>query len=924
MVSCFECIISERVSNTKNMLLIVLLLTLYPNEGIGGSCWFKAHTFYCSRINQDQFLYELFRQEEYLSSNYINTIIIEDSDFQAITDFPNLSDLLPNITITDLAIRRSVVNYISESTFTVFDQLVNLDLSENYIDNVAFCAGLSVSVKTANLSHNRISSIDISQRKVVLDYLDLSYNNLTKYTESSIDRDFMGKSLDLSYNTYLTDVYVLEKSELYILGCNVQNFVNHLTVKKMFTNFLPYHCKLNVVDFFTISNTNLNVITQNVAPNIFCESGSTLIDFSNTNLTAIPKNFFDFDSDCFELNLSYNDLSNLEDHILGSTTLKKINLSFSRISNISSKFFKANNRIGEINLTANYLDKSVCDGSENLNDLYSLDMSLNSLTELTSNSFKSCVYLKYINMSRCFIDHVASDSFKSLRNVESINLSNNKILIIESDTFYNLQNLMALDLSENYLEAIRENAFSKLDSLEKILFSKSDKTKRVGLTIHTGAFQDLRKLNELQLAELGIQQMMPGAFKNLLNLNIIDLRKNYLSFLGTDVFFNIKAHALYSGYVSMPVHFDSTVNITNLFLETYQSILHERSVVSLNLKHLHILNSNIYLISSSFLLGSYKLEYLDFENTTVQIANSEVFTGLFNLLELDATIFFRDIDVLKVYTFKDLNSLKSLYLSNGKLTTIEKDAFFGLKNLENLYLNNNKIEYLDASLFRNLKLSLLDLSNNAFETIDILSFPSNLPYLKNLDLSHCQLKNLSASNKTQHENLERLILSNNMLTEISNLIIDSFPNLRILHINQNMISRIPYIEDGRNITEIRADGNHLTYLSNIDAKKNLQFLNISDNPNLGVNVQVTYLREVPFLETYLMENTGIVLRYNEIAYYFPSLKQVGLNYNNYQCNELQRIVQKMDERNISYIPDSPRYDIDNINGITCVNKISSS
>ncbi|CAH1281926.1 unnamed protein product [Diabrotica balteata] len=903
----------------SDMLLIALMLMLYPNEGICGSCSFSGHTFYCSKVNQDEFLYEIFRQEEYLSSNYVNTIIIEDSYFETIADFPNLSDLFPNITVTDLAIRRSSIKSISDSLFNVFNQLVNLDLSENYIENVTFCADLSVSVQTVNLSHNHISIIDISKRQVVLDYLDLSYNNLTEYTESSTDRDFVGKSLDLSYNTYLTNVSLLEKNILYILGCNVQSFVDELTVQKMFTDFLPYHY-LNVVDLFTISNTNLNSLsTENLNLKISCKSNHTVIDFSNTNLTTIEKDFFEYiiTSDCFDLNLSFNNLSNLNNPILGSARFKKINLSFSELKYINSEVFEYYNHIAEINVTGNYLKSSVCGGGIDLNDMYSLDMSSNSLTEVKSYTFRNCINLRYINMSQCLIEYVASDSFKSLRNVESINLSNNKIIAVESDTFYNLQNLIVLDISQNNLESIKENAISNLDSLKEILFSRNHFYEIHNLTIYSGAFQDLSKLKELQLSEIGIVKIMPGAFKNLLNLNIIDLRNNDFTAID-NVFSNIKTQTLYLGKISDPVHFVSSVHITNLFLQTdYQEILEERFVVSINLKNLHILDSTILHISDNFLLGSYKLEYIHFENTTVKSAGSKVFTGLFHLLDLNASIFFNDIDVLEDNMFNDLYRLKSLHISNGKLSKIKKDAFFGLNNLQKLFLNNNQIDKLDLTLLRNLNLSLLDLSNNAFETIDILSITSSLPYLKTFNLGDCQLKNLSVSNTIVNENLETLILSNNMLTDIPYLIVESFPNLRILHINQNMLSEIRPPSNCPNITELRADGNSLIDVYELSTKNKLQLLNISDNPNLGKHVDLTYLGALPNLETYLMDNTDIRLRFDLVSNSYPSLQKVGLNYNQYQCDDLQKLLQELDERNISYVPNNPRYDIDNIEGITC-------
>ncbi len=66
-------------------------------------------------------------------------------------------------------------------------------------------------------------------------------------------------------------------------------------------------------------------------------------------------------------------------------------------------------------------------------------------------------------------------------------------------------------------------------------------------------------------------------------------------------------------------------------------------------------------------------------------------------------------DLLNFY----LPSLKNIYVSECKLTRIDKNLFSDLPNLEELYLKKNELIKLDKDLFKNLAaLKILELNYN--------------------------------------------------------------------------------------------------------------------------------------------------------------------------------------------------------------------
>lgn len=87
----------------------------------------------------------------------------------------------------------------------------------------------------------------------------------------------------------------------------------------------------------------------------------------------------------------------------------------------------------------------------------------------------------------------------------------------------------------------------------------------------------------------------------------------------------------------------------------------------------------------------------------------------------------------------DLINLQRIYLSRGKISTIENRAFYGLTNLVELDLSENLLEDVPTEIFFDCRgLMRLSLNRNPIKAIKRESF-NHLSYLNTLELSNCDI-----------------------------------------------------------------------------------------------------------------------------------------------------------------------------------------
>ena len=174
--------------------------------------------------------------------------------------------------------------------------------------------------------------------------------------------------------------------------------------------------------------------------------------------------------------------------------------------------------------------------------------------------------------------------------------------------------------------------------------------------------------------------------------------------------------------------------------------------------------------SSSRLVNSSKLTYLDISGNMIRSLDSSVFRkqGQLETLILSGNM----LQSLGPDLFTDCTNLRSLNLSGNNVSEINASSFRGLEHLEHLDLSNNNIEELNPLVFQNTltssrrqtrqvsKLKHLNLAQNKIRSFN---FESYFPMSANVDTSTptFQLEYLDISSNCLHSVDAELVISLN-------------------------------------------------------------------------------------------------------------------------------------------------------------------
>lgn len=202
-------------------------------------------------------------------------------------------------------------------------------------------------------------------------------------------------------------------------------------------------------------------------------------------------------------------------------------------------------------------------------------------------------------------------------------------------------------------------------------------------------------------------------------------------------------------------------------------------------------NNQIYYIADWIFKDLDKLQYIQFSNNKLTIIHRHTFSGLTNLNSLDLTN--NEINRI-VKDALNLPNLQYLYLGGNKLKRLSSSMFWGLPQLLQITLYNNELTHIvDAFyVFESKDLTLIDLSNNKIEDIDMRSFARITSLLSlNLENSGFKFENETCSSKYEgtYCKLQTLNIASNNLSKDPRLHqLSLFYYLETLDISNNNIT----------------------------------------------------------------------------------------------------------------------------------------
>ena len=147
-----------------------------------------------------------------------------------------------------------------------------------------------------------------------------------------------------------------------------------------------------------------------------------------------------------------------------------------------------------------------------------------------------------IDLSFNSIDEITSTSFSNLINLQRLDLSHNDISTIDYKAFIDLANLTWLSLSSNYLSTISNGDFVGLTNIRHLDFSYNDRLSSRGFP----NISSLEKLELLDISGTGLTATkFPPSYGTLSNLRTLKMSFNQLSKIYNEYFTNIHRESIF-------------------------------------------------------------------------------------------------------------------------------------------------------------------------------------------------------------------------------------------------------------------------------------------------------------------------------------------------------------------------------------------
>lgn len=510
-------------------------------------------------------------------------------------------------------------------------------------------------------------------------------------------------------------------------------------------------------------------------------------------------------------------------------------------------------------------DDNKCTVLDDLQQVLNTDWSLSSNT-----SDISCLYMQNSN-----VEYLTNNTFNILPNLQYLNLTGNNIQNRNLDFVSRMQNIKTLVLDKAYKKSgagefllnaeseTLESLFLSNNGIGKLIISSKMHLERlITLALDNNEIEEIStEVNGVLLRENF--NWLPESLKYL---NIANNKLKELIIINKTELYELNAQWNELNTLTL----ENLPNLVNLYIR--EKSLHEISIKNLpKLKDLtlELLNSERILYSHIKNLPSLELLNLNCNN----------------LLYFDGKI------------ITQLQSLRTLIIENGSLTTIPK---MQNKNLLNLRVSHNKIKELQAEDFSaTTNLEELNLSHNSIKFIESSTFLP-LKNLRILNLEHNVIEIASPYTFNVFSSLKVLKISNNRLRCFDGIIVDNNPELIELDLGNNLLNTFPTINNGGNLKNIYLNNNQIKELKADDINSGLTKLKtlylsynslslIEDKVFDRVkNLMFLYLHsnELKIMPTNwfstLMSLTRVTLDMNK----FTDFKQLSLNLTNLKNIEI--------------------------------------
>ncbi|CAK1584859.1 unnamed protein product [Parnassius mnemosyne] len=678
----------------------------------------------------------------------------------------------------------------------------------------------------------------------------------------------------LQDNNYDEHISIGNDPNNYVTMAIVQLDLSHNQLKLHPTlNYMPHLMLLNI--------SHNNLIVAKLSNNIEFQYLKS-VDFSYNMIKLIEVNQAEYAYvELIDVDLSHNLIEEIPESIFSS---------FSQMQYLNLK----NNRLHTLNI--------LC--FEGIKNLQRLQLGHNEIVDINS-SFLRFKDLQELSLEHNRIERILSRDFQNLFNLNKLYLSNNNISYIEKSSFDKMTYLNTLDLSDNFLFAIDKEVFSNTRYLQYVDLSRN-KLKHMSKELFRG-----KNISFFSIQNNIIEgELVTGMFIGLSDITELDISNQYLTsiedyaFMGLD---NLEILLLNDNKIK------SLSNKSFRYLQNVKEInLSNNKLIKINFEKIDLLN----------------LGYLSLRNNLINDIKQEDFNKLTHLQVLDLSN--NNISKIESSSFKELQHLEFFNLFNNPLLIfLDSNSFDGLHEIDNKsFLERKSLHHIDLSFNPILLLKLICFSTlNDLRSLNLSGIVSNINFidmnktmLTELQLSYARIQNITTLHLSSLKNLEKLVITNNAVSEVDKNAFLNVSCLQYLDLSYNMIK---YVQPGAFKTNY-----------------GLKFLNVSHNFLVNINYGISHglinlnILDLSFNQIESLEYDKIMGAVNlntliidnnkisniNIKFPYTPLSKLSIGGNPISCRKILELIQDSDIE-ITAI----RRDVhsENIKGITCNNQYTS-
>nr|XP_054766922.1 mucin-2-like [Lytechinus pictus] len=160
------------------------------------------------------------------------------------------------------------------------------------------------------------------------------------------------------------------------------------------------------------------------------------------------------------LNLISNRFRSLPNNFLSGSNITHLDMSTNSMSDISTDAFKDLSSLVDLSLADNVISVISGDIFQHLSSLEVLNMESNRIRFVNSSTFDALGGLRVLNLANNVIDFLPSDTFQNLTNLTELNLASNSLSFLPRRLFGELLDLLVLNLGGNSLTTLYRAVFN--------------------------------------------------------------------------------------------------------------------------------------------------------------------------------------------------------------------------------------------------------------------------------------------------------------------------------------------------------------------------------------------------------------------------------------------------------------------------------